>query len=150
MEFFDKLTKKATETYKEVAEKTNKFAEETKLKKKISDRKSEINKIYEEIGKKVYQKHIADEELNIKSDLAEECQRIDELSDEVEKLHSNIIELSNGKICQNCKQVMEKEAKFCPKCGAEQPEQKVEEAKEVEVVEEKPEEKVDETKNEEN
>ena len=109
MEFFDKLTKKATETYKEVAEKTNKFAEETKLKKKISDRKSEINKIYEEIGKKVYQKHIADEELNIKSDLAEECQRIDELSDEVEKLHSNIIELSNGKICQNCKQVMEKE-----------------------------------------
>ena len=47
MEFFDKLTKKASETYKGAAEKTGKIAKEAKLKLKISDNKSKINDIYE-------------------------------------------------------------------------------------------------------
>ena len=62
MEFFDKLTKKASETYKGAAEKTGKIAKEAKLKLKISDNKSKINDIYEEIGKKVYQKHASNED----------------------------------------------------------------------------------------
>ena len=43
MEFFDKLTKKASETYKGAAEKTGKLAKEAKLKIKISENKSKIN-----------------------------------------------------------------------------------------------------------
>ena len=93
MEFLDKLTKKASETYKGAAEKTSKFAKETKLKMKISDNKSKIDDIYEEIGRKVYQKHILGEDINIKTDLEEECKQMD------------------------------KEAKYCPKCGTEQPEE---------------------------
>ena len=34
MEFFDKLSKKASDTYKGAAEKTGKLAKETKLKRK--------------------------------------------------------------------------------------------------------------------
>ena len=71
MEFLDKLTKKATETYKGAAEKTGKIAKEAKLKLKINENKIKINEIYQEIGKKVYQKHSADEELSIKNDLEE-------------------------------------------------------------------------------
>ena len=56
MEFFDKLTKKATETYKGAAEKTSKMAKEAKLKIKINENKAKIKDLYEEIGKKVYQK----------------------------------------------------------------------------------------------
>ena len=37
MEFFDKLTKKASETYKGAAEKTSKLAKEAKLKLKINE-----------------------------------------------------------------------------------------------------------------
>lgn len=122
MEFLDKLTKKASETCKGAAEKTSKFAKETKLKMKINEDKSKIDDLYKEIGKKVYQKHVADEELNIKSDLELECGKVDELSHEIEEIHKEIINLSNGKICENCKQEMDKNAKFCPKCGAEQPE----------------------------
>lgn len=127
MEFFDKLTKKASETYKGAAEKTSKLAKEAKLKMKINDNKSKIDDLYEEIGKRVYQKHIADEELCIKEELECECKQIDELSEQIESYHKEIVELSNGKICANCKEEMDKSAKFCPKCGTEQPEEEKEE-----------------------
>lgn len=144
MEFFDKLTKKASETYKGAAEKTSKLAKEAKLKMKINDNKSKINDLYEEIGKRVYQKHIAEEELNIKEELEEECKRIDELSEQIESYHREIVELSNGKICVNCKEEMEKEAKFCPKCGTEQPEEEKEDQIEVEFI---PDESIEEAAN---
>ena len=71
MEFFDKLTKKATETYKGAAEKTSKIAKETKLKMKISENKSKIDELYKEIGKKVYQKHVTNDNNCIKEQIAE-------------------------------------------------------------------------------
>ena len=136
MEFFDKLTKKATETYKGAAEKTSKIAKEAKLKMKINENKSKINDLYEEIGKKVYQKHTTTEDICIKKDLEEECAKIDILSAEIEKYHKEILELSDLKLCIKCKESMDKNAKFCPKCGEEQPEIKAAPAMEVEVVEE--------------
>ena len=135
MEFFDKITKKATETYKGAAEKTGKIAKEAKLKLKINDNKSKINDLYQEIGKKVYQKHVANEELCIKKDLEEECAKIDILSSEIETYHKEILNLSNVKVCVNCKEPMDKDAKFCPKCGAEQPEETTVEEDEVKVFE---------------
>ncbi len=122
MEFFDKLAKKTTETCKGVTEKTGKIAKEAKLKIKINDNKSKIEDLYQEIGKKVYQKHTADEELCIKKDLEEECAKIDILSSEIDTYHREILELSDIKACVECKETMSKEANFCPKCGAKQPE----------------------------
>lgn len=136
MEFFDKLTKKASETYKGAAEKTSKLAKEAKLKLKINENKSKIKDLYEEIGKKVYQKHTASEDLCIKKDLEEECAKIDILSAEIEKYHKEILELSNLKNCVKCKEPMDKDAKFCPKCGEEQPVVEEAPAMEVEVVDE--------------
>ena len=142
MEFFDKLTKKASETYRGAAEKTGKLAKEAKLKIKINENKSKINDIYEEIGKKVYQKHTSNEEVCIKKDLEEECAKIDILSSEIDSYHKEILELSNVKACTNCGEHMAKEAKFCPKCGTEQPEIKEEPAKEVEVIDDNQEDNV--------
>ncbi len=135
MEFFDKITKKATETYKGAAEKTGKIAKEAKLKLKINENKSKINDLYQEIGKKVYQKHTANEELCIKKDLEEECAKIDILSSEIETYHKEILNLSDVKVCVNCKEPMDKDARFCPKCGTEQPEEVTEEQDEVKVFE---------------
>ena len=58
MGFFDDLSKKASETYRNTAEKTNKLTREMKLKSQINDDKNKIEKIYAEIGKKVYEKLI--------------------------------------------------------------------------------------------
>ena len=43
MDFFDKLGKKASETYKATAEKTSKIAKGTKLKIKMGELKSEVS-----------------------------------------------------------------------------------------------------------
>lgn len=131
MEFFEKLGKKASETFNNAGEKANKIASETKLKFKINDNKSKIKDIYQDIGKIVYQKFVLDGNLEIKDDIAEQLTKITELTDEIEKYEKQILELGNMKQCVNCKNKIDKNAKFCPECGTEQPEEVVHE---VEVV----------------
>ena len=104
MDFFDKLGKKATGAYKGAAEKTGKIAKEAKLRMKMAENKAKIKELYEEIGHKVYQKHIASEDLCIKDILEEDCKKIDQLANEVEKCEKEILELGDLKQCKNCKE----------------------------------------------
>ena len=131
MGFFDNLGKKASAAYDATAEKTSKIAKEAKLRMKMNENKSEINNIYKEIGKKVYEKHVREENIDIKTDLEEECTKIDVLSAEIETCLKSILELKEKKQCEECHAEIDLEDTFCPKCGAKQPEM---EAKEVEVV----------------
>ena len=148
MEFFEKLGKKASETFNNAGEKANKIAGETKLKFKINDNKSKIKDIYQEIGKIVYQKFALDGNLEIKDDISEQLTKITELTDEIEKYEKQILELGNMKQCVNCKNKIDKNAKFCPSCGTEQPEEEVHEAEIIESEEEKSEEIYEEVKEE--
>lgn len=136
MDFFDKLGKKASQTYKTTAEKTSKLAKEAKLKMLISDNKSKISEIYEEIGKKVYEKHIREENINIKEELEEECSKIDVLSDEIETARMDILNLRDKKQCEQCYYEIDIDYNYCPNCGAKQEKEEVEseEVKEVEVI----------------
>lgn len=132
MEFFDKLGKKASEAAKITADKTGKLAKETKLKFKMGELRTQINNIYEEIGKKVYEKHVREEDICIKKDLEEQCTKIDVISDEIDGLLKECLELKDKKQCQSCYKEIEKDVKFCPNCGEKQTE---EQTKEVEVLE---------------
>lgn len=122
MDFFNKLSKKASEAYKVTADKTGKIAKETKLKLKMNELKSQINDIYEEIGKKVYEKHIREEEISIKDDLEESCTKIDVLSDEIDDILKQCLDLKDKKICPKCYTEIEKQEKFCHICGEKQTE----------------------------
>lgn len=144
MDFFEKLGKKATETFNSAAEKTTKLAGETKLRLKINDCKSKIKEQYENIGKIVYQHYVLDGNIDIKDEIAEQLEKISGLTDEIEDYERQILESKNMKQCENCKNTIERSAKFCPECGAEQPE---EPAQEVEVVEEDVEETAEEAEN---
>lgn len=136
MEFFDKLGKKASEAYKMTADKTGKLAKETKLKLKMSELKAQINDVYEEIGKRVYEKHLRESDETAEKEIEEKCVKIDVLSDEIESLLKECMELKDKKQCKQCHTEIEKEAKFCKHCGAKQEEPKKEpEILEVEVVE---------------
>ena len=137
MDFFDKLGKKATKAWKFTADKTGKLAKETKLKFKMGELKSKIEDIYEEIGKKVYEKHVQKEEISA-NDLLEECKQIDEMSNEIEKIRQECLDLKDRKQCSKCFKEIDKNVKFCPECGAKQEE---EEVKEVEILEKPKEEK---------
>ena len=122
MGFFDDLSKKASETYRNTAEKTNKLTREMKLKSSISDAKSKIEKIYAEIGKKVYEKHIREENIDIKSELVEECSKIDAYAKDIEDMRMEILALKDLRLCKTCAAEIAITAKFCPKCGAVQEE----------------------------
>ena len=137
MEFFDKLGKKASEAYKVTADKTGKIAKEAKLKMKMADLKGQANDIYMEIGKKVYEKHVKEETLDIKKELEEQCTKLDVISEEIDSILKECIDLKDKKVCQKCYSQIEKNMKFCPECGAKQEEtEKNEDVKQVEVVEE--------------
>lgn len=113
MGFFSDLGKKTSET-------TGKIARETKLKMKINENKGKIEDIYEEIGKKVYEKHIREENIDIKTDLVEECSKLDALSKEIEDARLEILKLNQKKLCSKCSAEIEAGAVFCPKCGEKQ------------------------------
>ena len=132
MDFFDKLGKKASEAYKVTADKTGKIAKETKLKFKIGELRTQINDLYEEIGKQVYEKHVREEDISIQKELEEQCTKIDVLSDEIDSLLKECLALKDKKQCIHCYKEIEKEDKFCPNCGKKQTE---EPAQEVEILE---------------
>lgn len=132
MEFFDKLGQKASEAYKVTADKTGKLAKEAKLRMKMSELKSQVKDIYKIIGKKVYEKHVREEEMDIEKELEEECTKIDVLSDEIEDYLKQCLALKDRKQCQSCYKEIEKEFSYCPECGAKQ---ENEPAKEVEILE---------------
>lgn len=135
MGFFSDITKKTSEA-------TGKIARETKLKLKISENKNKIEEIYEEIGKKVYEKHIREQSIDINTDLKEECSKIDALSEEIESARLEILELNKKTLCKKCATEVEKEATFCPKCGerlSEEPTKKEEAIQKLEEADIKPE-----------
>ena len=125
MEFFNKLGKKVSATYDATAEKTSKLAKEAKLRMKMNENKSDINDIYKEIGKKVYEKHVREENIDIKTELEEECTKIDVLATEIETCLKSILELKNKKQCPKCHAELELDAVYCSKCGEKQPEEPV-------------------------
>lgn len=52
MDFFDKLGKQASRTYKYTTEKTSKIAREAKLRMQMNEHKGQIEELYEKIGKR--------------------------------------------------------------------------------------------------
>ena len=120
MDFLNKLTKKAKETYGAASKKTGEIAQEAKLKMKMNENKAEIKDLYQEIGKKVYKKHTLSEGIDIKVDLEEECIKIDILSAEIETCLNKIRELKDKKQCPNCFNEIDLDSRFCNHCGTKQ------------------------------
>jgi len=130
MDFLNKLGDIANKTYKSASQKTGEIAKEAKIKMKMNENKAKIKDLYEEIGKIIYQKHIHEEEVKIKEDLDSYCSQIDELSKEQEKLQEEVLALKNKRMCENCYTEIELNSKYCPHCGFEQVEEKVEDINE--------------------
>lgn len=120
MDFFNKLGKKASETYQVTKEKTVKFSEEMKLKGKINEAKNNITNLYEEIGQCVYNQYKTNLEEG-KEDITAKCEEISKQFDEIAKLEVEILSLKEVKKCTKCGAEINKKDDFCSKCGKEQP-----------------------------
>lgn len=133
MDFFNKLTKKATETYKLTKDKTTQISGELKLRGKISELKSKIEEAYKEVGMIVYAEVKNGTEVS-REDVSAKCDEIKAMEEEIEKLQVEILRVKNIKKCVNCGEELELGVRFCSKCGKEQPE----EVEEIEVKKEEP------------
>ena len=129
MGFFDKLSKKASETYQVTKEKATNLSEEIKLKGKVTELKEKIEKLYNEIGVIVYNE-VKDGKDVSKEEVTAKCEEISEAKDDIEKIQDELLSLKNVRKCAKCGEQLDIEDSFCCKCGAEQPKQEKVEVKE--------------------
>ena len=131
MNFFYKIGKKVSQTYDVTAEKTSRLAREAKFRMKINENKSDIKQLYKEIGKKVYEKHVREENIDIDKDLEEECTKIDVLSSEIETYLKSILELKEKKQCPKCHAEIDLDSVYCSRCGEKQPDVEAKQPEEI-------------------
>lgn len=117
-----KISKKAIQTYRQAAETTGNFAHKIRLKAVMADNKSQIEDLYKEIGKKVYEKYTLKEKIDIDQDFIKEISIINILAEEIEEIRMEILDLKDLKQCKNCYCEIYSEFKYCPNCGKKQEE----------------------------
>ena len=120
MDIFDKIGKQVTKTYVCATDKTSRIAKETRNKIKISNFKSDIFDVYEEIGRKIYETYILEDEKDISEDLIIECMKIEELNYAIQELENENLDLNNKKKCENCSTKIKDTDNFCFNCGENQ------------------------------
>lgn len=104
MAFFEKLGKQA-----------NTMVETQKTNSSINTEKSNIKKIYTQIGEKLYASY--DEKGEVDNEYMELCEQIKQSQEKIVELKDHLLEISGKRICSQCGKEIEKEAQFCPLCG---------------------------------
>lgn len=120
MDFFNKLGKKASQTYQATKEKATNLSDELKLRGKISEKKEKMEKLYKEIGEIVFNE-VKDGKDASRDVILPKCDEISKIKDEISKLEAEILAVKKIKKCTNCGTEIDINAEFCSKCGKEQP-----------------------------
>lgn len=137
MEFMEKVTKiskivgkTATDTYNTVADKSGKLITDTKLKISIADIEADIEKVYEEMGKTVYELYKSGEDVG--KVFTKECKKIDKMKKDIDEKNKTILYNKGLRSCDKCGEVISIESTFCANCGQKQKPVKIKEEKKVE------------------
>lgn len=115
MAVFDNIKETISNAAKTAVNKSNELVEATKLKFAISDAEGEIKKLYEKMGKGIYDSFKSGEEPS--EDLKDTCAQIDKLYESLDELKAKLREYKNVKLCANCGAEMDADSAFCSKCG---------------------------------
>lgn len=117
MDFFSKVKNTVSNTGQELAKKTNETIEIMKLSANIKENEKEIQKLYLEMGEKLYLERVDD----CKEFFPDILSRIQELELEIKTFKENIILLNredpNALRCSNCDSVLKEGQIYCIKCG---------------------------------
>ncbi|MFU0800386.1 MAG: zinc-ribbon domain-containing protein [Xylanivirga thermophila] len=115
---FSKIAKSVEEGAKSVTKKAGESMEYGKIKKDIYDKDQEIQSLYNEIGKKMYEQY---KDLGTVSyDIIDLCQNIDDLNATIEELEKKLMNLKKIKKCPQCGKELDVNIQFCPECGQKQ------------------------------
>ena len=115
MDFIEKVSSNFSKLKKTVVKGTNKVVEVSKLTISLSEKKSALKEIYEEIGKKVY--HSGNEEIIEQLIISTEISEISRIKDEIENIESQLAEIKNKQKCPNCGSTERTREKTCSTHG---------------------------------
>ena len=125
MEFMKKVNqiskvvgKTASDTYNTVADKSGKVIEDAKLKLAIAEKEEEINEIYAQMGKAVYDSYKEGEDVG--KAFTKESKAIDKKIAEIDEMNKKILYNKSLRICHECNEVISIENVYCPNCGTKQ------------------------------
>ena len=112
MAFFNEFNKRVSG----LAQSAQKTTEVAKIQHQISQKQAEFDSLYHQIGQIYYSCH----QRNVQPDESIDalCDRVTALAQEIDKLRGKIDELRNVCRCPVCGNVVERDSKFCSKCGA--------------------------------
>lgn len=113
-----KVGETATETYKNVADKSGKIIEEAKSKNEISDKQDVIEESFKAIGKTVYESYLSGEDVG--KVFTKECKKIEKATKDIEDLNTKILYNKNLRKCDNCGEVIALNSEYCQNCGQKQ------------------------------
>lgn len=125
MEFMKKVNeiskivgKTATDTYNTVADKSGKAIEDAKMKMEISDKEEEIQELYIEMGKTVYDAYKSGDDVG--EAFAKVCKKVDKKLAEIDEKKKIILYNKGYRVCEKCRETITLESVFCQNCGAKQ------------------------------
>ncbi len=125
MEFMKKITEitqkvgeTAVDTYKTVADKSEKLFKETKGKMEIAQKEDEIEKIYNAMGETVFDMYKKGEDVG--DAFTKECKKITKILSDIDEANKIILYNKGLRTCSNCAENIALNDTYCSNCGAKQ------------------------------
>lgn len=115
---FDDISKKLIKISKDTVTEVQKMNEVRQLGAKVSDEKKKINKIYTEIGKKLYDMYREEPLAGFETEIG----GIDEGFARIDLLQAQIRSVKGVVLCPCCKMEVGIHESFCSNCGSRMPE----------------------------
>jgi rRNA maturation endonuclease Nob1 len=119
MSLFDKVKQSASEA----ARKAQQTVEITKLKAQISGKEKDMDKLLYQIGASIYQSHQAGNIAESEEEVVNYCRLLDEVQTEIQFMEERIKNIRFEKTCPTCAKVVPLNARFCPDCGTQFPDE---------------------------
>ena len=116
-EFFEDLGKFITETAGNVGKKTEEVMEVQKLKSQIRSLERSNQGDLTDLGKIIYERFRKEEAVD--GELEVICEVIRKRRMIIAAFEKKLADMKGVKECENCQELIEKDMKFCPHCGAE-------------------------------
>ena len=134
----ENLGKTLSDTAEAVSKKTKEEVEVQKIKSQVRGMERSNERDFQDIGKMIYDKFKKGEVVD--TAFIELCEAIEGREQAIEEASKKIAELKGLDVCPNCKEHVNADVVFCPKCGTKMEEEiiDVEETEDIfeEVVEE--------------
>lgn len=119
-DFFSDLGKSLTKVTRSAVTRTGTLVETTKLNARITSEQKEIDRLYLQIGELVFRAR-EDGTSPDEAELEGLAGEIRERRDVIWELKENLAEAKGMKLCTKCRELMDAQAAFCPKCGEPAP-----------------------------